>query len=280
MEGMNHKRSENGLDFLFGDDHIGGGHNDDLSLDETNLISNAWDAIESGIFGDIGGILNLGVCIDEEDLDSPLQLDSASYSTEVSNFPIVGKGRMSIGASVASEFDTPAKQVAYILVHEHIVNCFQSAVGKQARSESLDWIFCEGKDEFHRTFAECCEILMVRPWILQTRLQFQFFSKGQAFSKPISKDVLRIPSLLESESVHYAGYEGAILCTIAWGQPGIPHVDLVGSSLSSLKAVHQLEERGILSEVRGGWYATGRNPIAKAYIKRTVSWTDLWPSES
>ncbi len=267
-----------GLDVL---PHHDGGwidHHDDLPLNQAGAVSDPWDAIESGIFGDIGSGLDLGVCLDEEDLASAHQFGQTPNFATGGGIPKSGKGRLSIGASLVSEFEDPGQQIAYLLLHDRITGCFVESATKKKQRDSLSWVFTPDPDEHERTYRECCDVLMVRPWVLQTRVQYQFYIKSMVFNERLPTNTVRLPNLIQAEAAYFGGDEGAVLASVVWACPGIENQDLIKTKVSS-RAAQLLEEKGILSESKGRWYMTGRNPLMKQYLKTSISWSSLWPSE-
>jgi hypothetical protein len=273
------KEKNHGLEVLHGDDVSGAADSTDISDDSADSLSDPWGAIESGIFGDIGDDFGLGNCLDEEDVDSPHESAETLILAALRNLPNTRKGRIGIGSSMVEEFDDVGEQVAYLLIQEKVRNCFIDAASKKEQTEAIDWVFCEGEDKYHRTFNECCSVLRVRPWLIQTRIHFQFYKKGIVFEEEMPINTIDIPEIVRVEASYYGGDNGFMIANMAWMLPGISH-QTIATSLAAVRTIDILEEKGILSEHGGCWYATGRNPLLLEKARRSISWSGMWPRNS
>jgi len=241
-----------------------------------NQVTNPWSALELGIFGDIENGFGIGDCSNEDDDTKEIRTTDDVLQSALSSLAIVKKGRLGLGSSMAEEFDDPREQIAYLLIQEKVRNCFIEGLKINERKGGISWVFTPLPDQFDRTFRECCEVLRVRPWVLQTRIHFQYYKKGMLFEEPMPLETVRLPTIIQGEAGYYGGDEGVIIANMLWLQPGMLH-QYVATSKHALRSLYALEEKGIVSENGGQWYMTGRNPMLKHYIRASVSWSTLWP---
>jgi hypothetical protein len=273
------KDNDHGFEVLSSDDVCRIANSNDIPDNAANVVSDAWSAIESGIFGDLIDDFGVANCTDEEDMDSPFDSAQASIHPTLSSLSYNRKGRVGIGSSMVDEFDDVGEQIAYLLIHEHVRSCFVDSISKKKAQFGLDWVFAQIPDEYGRTFNECCDVLRVRPWLIQTRIHFQFYKKGIIFENQMRPETVNLPDIIQCESSYYGGDEGVVLATIAWYLPGVEHKN-IAKTKSAVNSIFLLEEKGIMSEHGGYWYTTGRNPFLQEKARKTISWSELWPSNS
>ena len=271
--------AKNGMEIL--PVHVGSGlcSGHDIPTDKTDVCTDSWSALESGIFGDLGDGDLMGYSADQEDLDSTCESPESLILATLRNLPNTRKGRLGIGSAMVAEFDDVGEQIAYLLIQERVRNCFIDSASKRDHKEGIDWVFTYLPDEHRRTFKECCEVLRVRPWLLQTRVHFQFYRKGLVFDDQFPFETVPMPGIIQGEAAYYGGDEGSVMANMAWLKPGIAHKELA-TSQAAVRSLNQLEEKGIMAEHGGGWYTTGRNPLMVEHLRRSVSWSYLWPRET
>lgn len=272
-------KDDDGFSILPSDGIGSGADSNDLPDDETGACADPWSALESGIFGDLGDGDLMGYSADQEDLDIAPESTEALILAALRNLPQSRKGRLGIGAAMANEFDDPGEQIAYLMIQERVRNCFIDSASKKEYKDGLDWVFTPLPDKHGRTFSECCEVLRVRPWLIQTRVHFQFYRKGIIFEEEMPFETIPMPEIVRAESAYYGGDEGFIIANMAWMQPGISH-QTIATTKKAVNAIYKMEEKGIMTEYGGCWYTTGRNPFLLEFARKSISWSSLWPSNS
>lgn len=147
------------------------------------------------------------------------------------------------------------------------------------RRKAVEWIFVPTAEDRDRlTFALCCRALGIRDYLLQVRLQYQFYSSCILFQEPLPFLAVTVPAVLASEILYHTGEDGLALAKSIWDCPGyradVLQRNHAGQVRNFLSTLLDLEERGYIAKHHGFWFFTGRNPdLLSPNRRRGFSWS-------
>lgn len=256
----------------------GGGSDAPFSADESDF--DGFDFLLDGS-GDQGGgeacspVSLLGV---EENHWSARDADLASDSSEDSYFPLAeGRNRPKERRQnrvTLDDFDDPYERYAAEQIIESVKVLFRGDNNLNADAEkAITWLFGFAENSDGASFRLCCQALNAREFLIQTRVQYEFWVRWKVFPFEFPFETCPLPNILRHEIRHIAGEEGIFIAQEAWIRPGISRDSMLmtAAGVSSLDEVPgdypqllaAMEEKFILSSRADSWYLTGRNPQRK-----------------
>ena len=200
---------------------------------------------------------------------------------------------------IEEHFLDETEAAAFDILSEHLGTILH-AKNQKLRAASIAFVFDVSDDEL--TFDLCCQALDLRPWVIRTRMMYEFYRNATIFES-FPKWNVPMGEALNNEILYLADEQGELLAKIVWGMPSIP------ASSAIEQAVEKYQHRGFVASDFEGvlatllqtghisqqavrhvnhLYLTGRNPFLarygfmKAQPKRRARgfyWSDLWVND-
>ncbi|MHB8314420.1 MAG: hypothetical protein ACYDCW_01720 [Acidithiobacillus ferrivorans] len=187
--------------------------------------------------------------------------------------------------ALLADLDEEQRQVALYL-RERVRDACIGSTGKRNQRGSLEWMFsAEAGNEPGPSFRDCCAALGARHWVVQLRVQVQFWLDAARFTGAIPM-ACPPPAILIEEASFKAGSVGAWAARRVWEWPGVTPGELAQSAPDFVRGeeilptLEHLEDQGIVIPNMDGmlWYCVGRNPLNKAG-RPVRSWANYWRNE-
>lgn len=238
-----------------------------------DIEGNYWEAVDSGLFGDLPDFSALAGEEDEVDCPSPLRPgeESAFFLSQHSSHIKETK-------EVASLLEdlSPEQAVIFRFLSTHIRSLFQTKGSAARKAEIMEWMFSADAMLEHAVFDDCCLALECRPWVVRLRIHLELWRKDIQLSERIRGLIVPVPERILEESYALAGSPASWLLHRVWEFPGIPHERLCRDR-DDEKALELLDEAGILiASYRRFWYCVGRSPLNRNGMPRSQSWASFW----
>lgn len=166
------------------------------------------------------------------------------------------------------DFDDPYERYAAEQIIESVKGLFRDE--RNINEQSVAWLFGFAENSDGATFRLCCQALNAREFLVQTRVQYEFWARWKVFPFEFPFETCGVPNIVRHEIRHVAGEEGIYIAQEAWIRPGIDRDEMLmnAAGVTSIDEIppeypHLLalmEEKFILSSRANSWYLTGRNP--------------------
>lgn len=176
------------------------------------------------------------------------------------------------------DFLEGAEREAFIRVRKGIrLACNVNSHAKD-REAAVNWVFVPSQeDEDGLTFGVCCRALGIRDYLLQVRLQYQFFHSCIMLPNPLPFLSVTIPPGICSEIMYHLGGGVLPIAKDIWDWPGF-RADLLKRRHQDTPALdaklRDLEARGYIAMSHGFWFFTGRNPdLLTPGQRRSFRWS-------
>lgn len=229
---------------------------DNADFDGANL--SPWDFVDSGVFfvdHEIGGSIHFENEGDQPTVETPL-IDSTDY-------------------------EDGAEREAFERIKKAVRAACNVNSTEAQRIKALEWIFVPNvEDKDSLTFLLCCGALGARSYLIQVRLQYQFYDSCLPLPAPLPFLAASIPEGLCSEILCFGGELSLDIAKEIWFRPGI-RADLLRDMFSYvpnrefLLATELIEEHGIIGLKMGYWFFTGRQPDSlPIQIRNRFHWSD------
>ncbi len=197
---------------------------------------------------------------------------------------------------VEEHFLDETEAEAFDILSEHLGAILNSKSIKQ-KAQSIEFVFDVSEQEL--CFDLCCQALGIRPWVIRTRMMYEFYLHGSTFES-FPMWVMPMGDALTNELLFVAGEEGEMLAKVVWGMPSIASDVAIEQAVfkhrhrgytheAFLEALTCLIDRGYIGakEIQGveRLYLIGRNPVAglnglmrgrPGNKARGFYWSDLW----
>lgn len=218
-------------------------------------------------------------------------------SPEDSSFSIPeGRGRSKEGRKnrvTLDDFDDPSERYAADQIIESVKAMFKGCRG--INEQAITWLFGHAENNDGATFKLCCQALDAREFLIQARVQYEFWVRWKVFPFEFPFETSPLPNIIRHEIRHVAGEEGIFIAQEAWIRPGITRDEMLMNA-AGVRTIEEIpdnypqllaamEEKYILSARADSWYLTGRNPqrrIVEAsgqglfLSAHSVSWSRLY----
>lgn len=257
-------------------------------------------ALDIGQAFDQGFLMGYGESGDMDLLGSELDLAITSRDLEAFDqaaFSFLTDNRGTARAKIVDEhFLNQTEAAAFDILSEQIGTILNSKNNKH-RAASIAFVFAAGEEEL--TFDLCCEALAVRPWVMRTRMMYEFYLNSTVF-ETFPRWNVPMGDALSNELYFVADEAGELLARIVWGMPSIPASAAIDQAVARYKhkglSAAQFQESMSLLLQTGHFslqtikqvdrlYLTGRNPVLERYgfsktrpkrRARGFYWSDLW----
>jgi hypothetical protein len=181
-----------------------------------------------------------------------------------------------------------AERFAFVQIKTAVRQACNVNTSPAKRMTAAEWVFVPDAENDNKiTFTLCCRALGIREFVLQVRLQYQFYKASIIYPQPLPFLAVTVPEVLCSEILYYVGERGLMIAKDIWDWPGY-RADLLkhrhtktlsehGVAMTEQeydKAVREMEVNGFIGISHGFWFFTGRNPeMMSATRRRLFSWS-------
>ncbi|MBU2854564.1 hypothetical protein HF928_11120 [Acidithiobacillus ferriphilus] len=243
-----------------------------------------WDAVDAGVFGHIPGDLSLDGEDGSDDSGCPSDFVSESVLFSQGHTSHLGRSEEKVTRVIREYVDelTPDRRLVFYHLQSRIALATTKRVTPARRESAVLWIFgAESREDI--SFADCCEVLGARPWIVRLRVQLQFWFRDMRFTTAIPALVTPLPARIVEEAFGASGEDGIWVVRRLWEWPGAGHEALcritgAPAPLALRHALEHLEQSGIIVSGFDGlyWYCVGHSPLNRYGQPIPVSWASFW----
>jgi len=182
------------------------GHRPDFSdavdaRDQGNFEGDFWEAVDSGIFGNLPD----GVSLDDEDgpeyLGLALDSDTESLLLASRYSPHAGGSKGKVTREINSYIEelSAEKRVVFMFLQKKLLTATAKKATQKEREAALIWIFSTEETDVIG-FEDCCLALESRPWVVRLRVQLQFWFKNIRFTAQIPALAMPLPARVAEEA--------------------------------------------------------------------------------
>lgn len=238
-----------------------------------NFEGDYWQAVDSGVFGDLPDFNTLD---GEED-----QVDRAGALCsweEPAFFLSQHSSHLAETKEVTALLEdlSPEQVVVFRFLATQVRSVFLVRTSMLKKARLLEWIFSAGTLLENAAFEDCCTALDCRPWVMRLRIHLEFWRKDVQLSEKIKGLIVPVPERILEETYALADASGSWLLHRVWEFPGISSERLCRNS-EDQASLERLEEAGILlASYQRFWYCVGRSPLTRAGLPRSQSWASFW----
>lgn len=195
------------------------------------------------------------------------------------------------------DFEEGAPRNAFIIIRSQATNLFSKDPRIQKRRpEAIDFFFTRIDNGEDATFDLCCDVLDTRADVFRMRIVYELWLRAVQFTNPMPFETVPLPEIVQNEAYLLCGPVGLAVGNAIWNWPGVDEETIYArcehlghSRKDSELALQRMYDELILSELMGGWYLTGRNPVRQSMrdqtrfggksvqmITQTVHWSRLF----
>lgn len=251
-----------------------------LDADEAGDSDDFFGDLDADDYGSTEECVLVGFLGIENDSELPQDLVNAldhSATHHVSHTKERKTGLARRTAITEEDFEEGAPRNAYTIIRAQAANLFSKDPRSQkSRPEAIDFFFTNIDNKEDVTFQLCCDVLDTRPDILRLRIVYEFWLRAVQFSNPMPFETVPVPDVVVNEVYMISGDVGLAVARSVWNWPGASS-DVIfercaryGHKDQDIKiAIGRMQDEFILSEIIGGWYLTGRNPVMQSMRDQT-----------
>lgn len=258
------------------------GHSADLDLvtDTSNDLNDFFGDTDSDDYGSVEECVLVGFLGIEDDSELPQGLANALSDTATHHVSQSKAGKTGLARRTAiteEDFDEGAPRNAFMIIRAQAANLFSKDPKIQKRRpDAIDFFFTNLDNGEDVTFRLCCDVLDTRADVLRLRITYEFWLRALQFTNPMPFETVPVPEVVVNEVYMLCGEDGIAVARAVWNWPGAS-IDMIierclhlGHLQKSIEhAITLMRDEYILSEIMGGWYLTGRNPIMQSMRDQT-----------
>ena len=243
------------------------------------------DDIFSGLPSDIWQV---DLMDGEVDLECAFDPSQEFSHAALNNLSVPRRSQRSDVITISEDdFEGPQRDV-FLMLRDKVLDTYSDKVSKKRIMQAIEWVFCPLADGV--SFDLACRALGMRPYVLRTRIHYEFYMRWRVFSAfPFL--TVPVPAELQGEILYLTSKVGNDVARYIWYAPGITPEMLmayVGQTYRDYeieKAILDLEAAGIVGIRMNNIYLIGRNPESsgdRAEVevnrrsKRSGFWSSYW----